>query len=251
MRIPRRAAMLALAAAAGLPHAALAASVIITGTVSYRERIALPPGARLEVKLLDVSLADAPSATLAGTSVAVRRGPPIPYRLRLDRSRIQPGRSYALQARILVHGRLWFTTAERHTVFGGGPDRTDIVVVRAGSGAERSDGPAGRWLAEDILGGGVVDRLQTVLELGADGSVSGSGGCNRMGGRASIAGDRITFGNIVATMKACPPAVMNQEGRFLSALRSVRSWRLDPAARKLTLLDEAGRALVVFSRMGG
>ncbi len=37
----------------------------VTGTVSYRLRIALPPAAIIEVQLLDVSLADAPDKTLA------------------------------------------------------------------------------------------------------------------------------------------------------------------------------------------
>lgn len=42
----------------------------LNGTVSYRERIALPPSAVVEVKLVDVSLADAPARTLARASVA-------------------------------------------------------------------------------------------------------------------------------------------------------------------------------------
>src|SRR5262245_17332334 len=65
---------------------------------------------------------------------------------------------------------------------------------------------AGRWLAEDIRNGGVIDRLQTVLELGADGAVSGSGGCNRMTGRVVIAGHRMTFGPLASTKMACAPA---------------------------------------------
>lgn len=137
--IERRTALLCFAAAMlGLPGRALAATAVISGTVTYRERIALPPGARLEVKLLDVSLADAPARTLAATTVRPRGGVPIPYRLRVDRSRIRPGHSYALQAQIFVGGQLWFTTATRHGVFGDGPDMTDIMVQRA---APAADGP--------------------------------------------------------------------------------------------------------------
>lgn len=139
MEIRRRAAMILMAAAmAGVPASGYAATAVITGTVSYRERIALPPGARLEVKLLDVSLADAPARTLAATTVRPRGGVPIPYRLRVDRSRIRPGHSYALQAQIFVGRQLWFTTATRHGVFGDGPDMTDIMVQRA---APAADGP--------------------------------------------------------------------------------------------------------------
>src|SRR5262245_48511789 len=81
----------------------------------------------------------------------------------------------------------------------------------AGFAQTPSGHPAGRWLAENIRGGGVIDRLQTILELGADGAISGTGGCNVMRGKATISGDTIAFGPIASTRKACSPAVMNQE----------------------------------------
>ncbi|WP_332685675.1 YbaY family lipoprotein, partial [Bosea sp. (in: a-proteobacteria)] len=71
--------------------AASAATATLRGTVSYRERIALPPGAIVEVKLLDVSLADAPARTIAETRVSGRRNP-ARYVLRFDRSLIVPRR---------------------------------------------------------------------------------------------------------------------------------------------------------------
>lgn len=108
---------------------------------------------------------------------------------------------------------------------------------------------AGRWLAEDIRHGGVIDRLQTVLELGADGEVSGSGGCNRITGRAVIAGDGIAFGPLASTKMACAPAAMNQERKFFDALRDVRAWRVDPVRGKLMLLDANSQSIVVLARM--
>jgi heat shock protein HslJ len=110
-------------------------------------------------------------------------------------------------------------------------------------------GWTGRWLAEDINGGGVLDRTQTMIELAADGRVTGSGGCNRIFGTAKIEGDTIAFGAMGATRMACPPAVMAQEAKFLDALRDARAWRVDELRRKLSLLDARGRALVVFARM--
>jgi putative lipoprotein len=109
--------------------------------------------------------------------------------------------------------------------------------------------PAGRWLAEDVRGGGVIDRLQSVLEIAGDGRTSGSGGCNRLMGKARITGAAITFGPLATTRMACSPAVMDQERKFLSALEAVRSWRVDPARRKLVLLGARGETLVVFTRM--
>ena len=82
--ITRRIFAAAPLALAALPLPALAAPRTLTGTVTYRERIALPPGAVVEVSLLDVSLADAPSRTIARTRITARRQVPIPYRLRFN-----------------------------------------------------------------------------------------------------------------------------------------------------------------------
>ncbi len=233
-----------LLAAIFVPMAAMAEMKTLSGTVAYRERIALPPSASIEVKLLDVSHADAPARTIAQTIVRPETQVPVPYRLDYDASEVVPGRSYALQARITVGERLWFVTATRHPVFAGGADSTDIVVERV-SGAATS--PVGRWLAEDIRSGGVIDRLQTILEIATDGKVAGTGGCNRMAGMATISGADIRFGPLAATNMACTPAAMDQEAKFFAALQDVRSWQIDSARRKLTLLDESGRPIIVLA----
>ncbi len=129
-----------------------------------------------------------------------------------------------------------------------------VLLATAMIGAAQSQStPAaqwqGRWLAEDIRGGGVVDRIQTYVEVAADGAVSGSGGCNRIFGQAKIGADKIAFGAMGATQMACPPAVMNQERKFLDALAAARGWRVDEARRKFVLLDADGKPLVVFARM--
>jgi putative lipoprotein len=51
----------------------------VTGTLTYRERIALPPGAVAEVWLLDTSLADAPSVEIAHQRIDDPGNPPIPF----------------------------------------------------------------------------------------------------------------------------------------------------------------------------
>jgi len=95
----------------------------------------------------------------------------------------------------------------------------------------------------------VIDNLQSVLEISGDGAVSGSGGCNRLHGQATISGASLSFGAIASTRMACPPAVMDQESKFLSALQAVRSFRVDPQQRKLFLLDAAGQTVMRLSAM--
>ncbi|MCB4769684.1 YbaY family lipoprotein [Ancylobacter sp. Lp-2] len=232
----------------------VAARQTLSGTVYYRERIALPPGAIVEVRLLDVSKADAPARTLARTRIRPQGQVPIPYELSVNAARILPGHRYALRASILVGGRIWFTSTTHHPVFAGGPDRTDILVQRVGTAAGHAQSkpatsPAGRWLAEDIGGGGVIDRLQSVLEIADDGAISGSGGCNRMTGKARIDDEHIDFGQLASTNMACTPAAMDQERKFFAGLAEARGWRLDAARGKLVLLDAAGRPVIVLARM--
>lgn len=127
---------------------------------------------------------------------------------------------------------------------------TGLVLLCALPLPARADAALqGRWLAEDIGGGGVVDRVQTVLEISADGRVSGSGGCNRIFGSVRLDGQAIAFGQMGSTKMACPGAVMMQEQKFLAALAQARRWRIDAPRRKLILSDEAGTVLVVLARM--
>jgi heat shock protein HslJ/phosphoglycolate phosphatase-like HAD superfamily hydrolase len=99
------------------------------------------------------------------------------------------------------------------------------------------------WLAEDIAGRGVVDRAQTTIEFKADGSVSGSTGVNRFQGQAKIDGDRLTMGPLATTRRAGPPALMDQESRFLKTIDRVRRFRMEPTGL-LYLLNETGEELL-------
>jgi heat shock protein HslJ len=109
--------------------------------------------------------------------------------------------------------------------------------------------PAGKWLAEDIDGGGVIDRLQTTLEIRDDGIVTGMGGCNRYAGSATVSGDAIKFLPMASTRMACPAAVMRQESKFHATLEKIRSWRIDEQKRKLVLLDGGGFEMLRFSKL--
>lgn len=253
MKVSRRPVLRLVAAGLTLRAAsALAETRTLSGNVVYRERMLLPAGAVVEVKLLDVSLADAPARTIAESRITDARTSHIPYVLRYDSSQIDPRMTYALQARIVLGDRLLFINTTRHTVLAGGKDDGDIQVENVGGGqAETSapSSPVGRWLAEDIRGGGVIDNLQSVVEIAADGTVTGSGGCNRMRGQATISGTSITITPLASTMMACPPAIMDQEGKFMSALEAARSFRIDPQQRKLFLLDGTGQTILRLSAL--
>lgn len=128
------------------------------------------------------------------------------------------------------------------------------TVAAAGEEAAPPPDPTtsleGSWLAEDLFGGGVIDNLRTVLEIGPDGQVSGNGGCNAIAGRAEIDGTMLRFSDIVSTQKLCVPAAMDQERKFFDALEAARGWSVDAARGKLLLQDRDGEQVAVFSRDG-
>lgn len=102
----------------------------VTGTLAYRERIALPPDAMITVQLVDVSRADAPAVVL-GEQVgpAGGRQVPIAFEISFDRSRIEPAHRYAVQARIEDGGKLRFISDHHYAVItGGAPSHVDMVL---------------------------------------------------------------------------------------------------------------------------
>jgi len=95
------------------------------------------------------------------------------------------------------------------------------------------------WLAEEIDGGGVAERVHSTLIFDAGQKVAGRAACNRYFGAYRQAGDTLEIKPGGSTRMACPPAVMDQEAKFLAVLELVRKARRD--GDKLMLLDGDGR----------
>ncbi len=105
--------------------------VSVTGQITYRERIALPPTAQIEIQLSDVSLMDAPSRTIAQQSfTADGRQVPFAFSLTVDQRPLDPRHSYAVSARIAdASGRLMFITDTRNSVAFDGRSRIDMGTL--------------------------------------------------------------------------------------------------------------------------
>ena len=118
-----------LAACATVPPAEQPVSV--TGSITYRERIALPPTAQVEVTLSDVSLMDAPSKTIAQQSfTADGRQVPFAFSLTVDQRQLDPRHSYAVAARITdASGKLMFITDTRNSVTFTSGSTVDMGVL--------------------------------------------------------------------------------------------------------------------------
>lgn len=116
----------------GAPPEAEHGMAVVSVTAAYRERILLPPGHVLVVRLEDVSRMDAPAQVMAEHSEALNgRAPPYQVSLGLPRSQIDPRHTYAVRAEIRdASGALRFTTDTRHAVLTrGAPASADIIMV--------------------------------------------------------------------------------------------------------------------------
>uniref|UniRef100_A0A9E8CSJ3 META domain-containing protein n=1 Tax=Bosea sp. NBC_00436 TaxID=2969620 RepID=A0A9E8CSJ3_9HYPH len=254
MRFPdspiSRRALAGLLLAATVPATpALAAPRVLRGTVFYRERMALPPTAMIEVALVDISLADAPSRTIARTRLS-GRGIPARWTLRFDDRRIEPRNRYALQARITDRGQLLFINTTQHTVLASGPDDTEILVERVGGRDQpppAAPSPVGSWRLTSLGGRDVPAAITTTIAIAADGKVSGRGGCNGFGGNATVRGRTIRFSRMASTMMACAPDAMDQEQRFLKALERVQRWSVERGGAPLILLDGRSRPVMALA----
>jgi len=125
-------AALILAACAAMPDMTTGTTVVNV-TATYRERIMLPPGHVLTVRVEDVSRADAPAKVLAETSEPLTGAPPYRVTLGFPTSQIDPRHTYAARAEIRdAAGALVFVTDTRHAILtNGAPASAEIVLKSA------------------------------------------------------------------------------------------------------------------------
>lgn len=126
-----------------------------------------------------------------------------------------------------------------------------LLTVLAGCSLVRSAEPplpslvGSEWVAEDLGGRGVHDRIQSTLRFDSTTRVSGSGGCNRYTGALAEVDGTLHIGQLASTRMACPPALLDQETRFLIAL--AKTARLERRDDTLTLFGADGARLATLT----
>ncbi len=102
----------------------------VTGSISYRERIALPSHALVTVTIQDVSLADAPAKVIAKHRFETN-GYQVPYEFELsyDKSKIDARHRYSVSVRIEVDGQLRFISDTMNSVITDS-DNTDNIAIQ-------------------------------------------------------------------------------------------------------------------------
>jgi heat shock protein HslJ len=87
------------------------------------------------------------------------------------------------------------------------------------------------WTLESIITGDAVSSMPqgivATIQLGADGSVTIDTGCNSGGGRVTVDGQTLRFGDIATTKRGCAGAAGQVETLFLGVLGSDVSYAID------------------------
>lgn len=246
--------LLALLAVSAGP--ALAARVTLKGDVTYRERMALPPGATLSVRLVDLA-APKLAKVEAAAAIANPGQVPLTFTLNFDDRVIERGHFYALLAEISANGAVWFRNAEPFALDPLSPPRPLLVVTGFTGSTSAPAAPPGppalpsileiTWQAETIAGLPSGKGINSTLSIAADLRAGGRGGCNSWFAQSHLEGSSLVFSAVAATRMACANAEATaQETRFFETLAATRAWRMH--GDKLVLLDAAGAEAAVFGR---
>lgn len=104
-------------------------SETVSGTVTYRERIALPPDAIVRVTLESVS---SPTEVIAEQTIKTQgRQVPIPFSLNYDAESIHEEDSYLIRAQILVDNQLRFAGDADYPTSPSEKLERVVVIVRS------------------------------------------------------------------------------------------------------------------------
>lgn len=112
------------------------------------------------------------------------------------------------------------------------------------------------WQMTDYADPNVTTGMSTVLLaatptaiFGADGTISGSGGCNSYSGTYQVDGDALTIpGPLTTTMMMCDEAVMAQETVFLTNLQAVAGFTLFDEEPQLHLLNDKSQVIILLKQ---
>lgn len=234
-----------LALGVGLGAAAAMAEVQdLEGSVSYRERMALPPGALVVVQLLDVSIADAKSQVLGSVTLAPDGQVPVSYRLSYDDAMITPQGRYAVQATIEHQGHVLFRTTQNFAALTNDAPQSVHVNLQKMPPPKALELAGTGWQVVRINDAWMRDEALPTLAFEAEGRVAGSGGCNQFQGTYELTPAGLVFGPMASTRMACGDPVGQRETDFFTALGGVAKAEMDDGL--LLLKDIQGRAVLTL-----
>jgi putative lipoprotein len=210
-----------------------AAEGVVSGTITYRERMALTPDAEVEIKLLDVSLADITATEIASITITDPGQVPVDFLLSYDPETIQPQHTYSIRAEISDRGRRMFTTDTSYPVLTrDNGNHVDMVLIAMQSNPVKRPNASlteTYWRVISIYEEPYQpneNEREAHLKLRINNNVvEGSTGCNNFGGTYTLSDKTITLGPLAMTMMACIDQ-METEQKYTQALGEMDSYKI-------------------------
>lgn len=103
---------------------------VVSGTITYRQKIALPPDAVVRIEIIDASERVRDFVVVAEQTIKNPGAVPIKFQINCPPDRIDPNHQYRLLARIEdSSGKALFTSSKAHPVItGGSANNLDVIV---------------------------------------------------------------------------------------------------------------------------
>lgn len=222
--------------------------ITLHGSITYRERMALPP-ATVEIRIVDMTNRPTQPETVSRASFTTTRQVPIPFHITLNTALLKPNRAYGVVATLLVEGQPWFKTPMPAPL--NLKNQSNILLTLRRHGTKRpSPALPGSWYLVTLGKTLLQDGTPTpTLELHEDGTVAGSTICNQINATMTVTGEKLKFGPVATTRRACMDATTAERERlFLASLEQTSAWRMNTPGDMLTLLNDQAQPLLVFHR---
>jgi putative lipoprotein len=125
----------------------------VSGTLSYRERVALPATAIVTVQVAQVFADRAPQVIAEQRFTTNGAQPPFRYSLPYDPARVDPNSTYTVQANITVGGQTYFRTNTLYpAITRGNPTQNVNITLVAASSLPNTSGGASTLLIAAVAG---------------------------------------------------------------------------------------------------
>jgi uncharacterized lipoprotein YbaY/heat shock protein HslJ/uncharacterized lipoprotein NlpE involved in copper resistance len=193
-----------------------AAADVVSGTLTYRQSVALPPDAAIYLELGEVSVGGTGRLIANQALPTLGRQVPIPFRIYYATAEINPSFTYSVRAAIIVDGaRRFATDVPNRVLTGGRPKTIEIVVVPLAEPEGPAPAPRG--------------RREPARPIDAPATYTGVVGCRACAGSRltlTLRGDGIFFLREARPRGAGVPAEIR---------RDLGRWRITDGGRSLLL----------------
>jgi putative lipoprotein len=216
-------------------------------TISYRERIALPPDTLLYVRIVETANPEAAFDAIT-SQVFKMASVPMSVWVAYDPSIIDGEASYSVAATIVSpDGVTLFQGMDDVTLTAEGTDGADLVLMmpadKEGLEAVSRTVAGTNWSVTELFGAALSGENEAILSIDKDLNLSVQGACNRFLGIIQRIGRGISVpDNMVATMMVCPPPLEELDRQLVAAL--ARATQYVRYGSGVVLMDEKDRAVL-------